>query len=490
MLALALPGCRKTTAASGPTASASTSSSAPRSAASASSGSSPGLIPHLGLPARAAIAEDAEKENDAGFKLHAKKQYPESRDAFRRALAKDDDFTMARYNLACAYVRLGDLDQAEVELARVLREDLPTYRRGLERDADLAALRASPPHVGRLRAFVERLEKDYRVVLARGLRSTLWAPSSAGRWGTNADQRVLAQPSVLRVGVFDSATTRFVPLAPAPKKPLAAVWGPEVPYAIVATGTWNPYCGGDMCQWIEDPAAEIFDDSLSGEPVARLAARGQAGGAFVEWSGGEASLETFFAFATNEKDNGTFVHTWSPGSGVKTKRYGFGGADAPKRSALPRSAKHLIGPTGVDSVREGAGISWDAKAKTLKLASGDVVVVTDLPSKVNPPHAVLSPDGRRALVVWDNAPPCDPDHDHTAMTVHHAVLFVDFDGTVTRVSDKEGMADATFDPRGDAYVQADTTLSRLGAGLALEPLPRGVLLSPPTVHHWGCVGFW
>jgi hypothetical protein len=326
-------------------------------------------------------------------------------------------------------------------------------------------------------------------VIARGLKSTLWAASSAKRWGSNQDQRVLAQPSILRVGAYDAATGRFVPIAPAPKRPLAAVWGREVPFAVVASGGWNPNCGGDLCQWIEDPTAEIYDESLSGEPLARIATHGAAGGAHIDWSGSEATLEAFFAFGSSDKENGHFVHTWSPTAGVKTKH--TLGTSPPRRTATPRIAKDLVGPTGVESERETGGVAYDAKAKTLKLTNGDTVTLTDIPSKVHAPRAVLSPDGRRALVVWEKTNACDPDHDKTALTSQHAVLFVDFDTkTVNTVSDKRGMADATFDARGDAYVQADNVLYRLGAGLALEPLPRGVLLSPPTVHSWGCVGFW
>ena len=447
----------------------------------------------VGLAPRPGTSDAAARANEEAFKAHRSGDYATSRAGFARAVALDPDFTMARFNLACAAAREGFLDDAERELGRALREDLPTYRRGLERDPDLAALRESGPHAGRLRALVAALEVAYAAALARGLRAIQWKASSPDRWGTNHEQRTVAQPSVLRLGAFDPATGRFVPIAPAPPagRALTALWNRAGTYGAVITGAWTRECPGDLCQLVEGVGADVYDLSLSGEPVAKMARSGSAISASAAWSSSGFVLDVALGMEQRLADNGDWISTFSPGPGAKpvTKHVPFSEHDPPKGPPSEAEA-HLIGPTGVNTGHDSGGMSWDPKARTLKLtATGETVPVADPPSKVHAPRPVLAPGGRRALLVWDETAPCV--ELRPEMHAKEAVLSVDFDAkSVTKVAETDGRADAAFDGSGRPYVQTDKTLAALLPTAALDPLPAGVLLSPPTVHSWSCVGFW
>jgi hypothetical protein len=330
--------------------------------------------------------------------------------------------------------------------------------------------------------------------MTRGLRVLLWARSKESRWGTNADQRVIGQAGALQVGIYDASTRRFVPIAPAAKKPLTALWNRDTKFAVELGGDWNPYCGGDMCQWIESPFLEIYDDSLSGVPIATIPTKGGAGGVHATVAGGTVTLEVFRAFEPRNEDNGTFVHTWAVADGVKVKRFEnspHGGLPTPPFSYVLATER-----MGNQTIHDAGGVSWDKKTRTLKLVhGGDTLTISDVPSTTTAPRSVLSPDGRRALLFWDHTREC-PGPDDTLTEPRHAVILVDFDAKSTRtlfdsVREKQkGSGDVAFAGDGTPYVQLRDRLMQVDRAGAQTPIPEGLVLSPPTLEGWACMGFW
>src|SRR5690606_22234861 len=79
-----------------------------------------------------------------GLRRHRAGQYAAARGRFEEAVRSAPDFLLARYNLARATARLGDLEHATQLLVALLQRDLPEYERRFERDPDLERLRVSP----------------------------------------------------------------------------------------------------------------------------------------------------------------------------------------------------------------------------------------------------------------------------------------------------------------------------------------------------------
>jgi len=83
------------------------------------------------------------KANTIGWQKHQKSDWEGSRPHFQEAVSIVTEYDLARYNLACAHSRLGDLDQALQEITHVLVRDLPRFKRAVHEDQDLGNRR--PP---------------------------------------------------------------------------------------------------------------------------------------------------------------------------------------------------------------------------------------------------------------------------------------------------------------------------------------------------------
>ncbi|HUJ09838.1 MAG TPA: tetratricopeptide repeat protein [Verrucomicrobiae bacterium] len=90
------------------------------------------------------------------LKTHA---YGAAVDQLRQAIASDDQLFAARYNLACAYARLGDLAEA-MEVLRQLLATRPEYAALAARDSELAALRNDPRYAARFAELVGTTKGD------------------------------------------------------------------------------------------------------------------------------------------------------------------------------------------------------------------------------------------------------------------------------------------------------------------------------------------
>jgi len=89
------------------------------------------------------------------LKTHA---YDQAVEQLRQAIAGDGTLWAARYNLACAYARLGRLAEA-YDALRELVASRPEYAALAARDGELAALRDSPEYAERFAALVGGMKK-------------------------------------------------------------------------------------------------------------------------------------------------------------------------------------------------------------------------------------------------------------------------------------------------------------------------------------------
>ncbi len=172
-------------------------------------------LAEIGMPAVPSIATAARARNRAALKLHRAEDFAAARDGFVEALALSPDHDMARYNLACAQARLGDLAAARAELETVLHRDLLRFQgrwRGARPDTDLDALRQSA-NAPAIDALVEALRVAYDHAHDVGVAAYSYSrppsPEQTDFAGTPVDKG----SSSLVSGIWLHADRRFVPLA-------------------------------------------------------------------------------------------------------------------------------------------------------------------------------------------------------------------------------------------------------------------------------------
>lgn len=125
----------------------------------------PAPLGSLGMEVPIPVLTQAAREaNRAALEKHSAGDYESSRDGFLESLAALPTYDAARFNLACAYGRLGDHAAAARELDRLLRRDLARYRTKLD-DEDLAATMASSEGET-LRATIRELSEPWSGVVA------------------------------------------------------------------------------------------------------------------------------------------------------------------------------------------------------------------------------------------------------------------------------------------------------------------------------------
>ncbi len=165
-------------------------------------------IGYTAVPAQPSTAQM--RLNRQALAAHSSGDYATSRTLFAQLVEQSGGYPPYRVNLACALSRAGALDEAAAVLEPLLAMDLPTYRRMIESDEDLAPLRTGPVAT-RLAAHVARVELGYR---------------QAAREGVPAMLRL--SESLLRGGVWWHAQRRFVPLGPAVRDASSVLADPEV----------------------------------------------------------------------------------------------------------------------------------------------------------------------------------------------------------------------------------------------------------------------
>jgi hypothetical protein len=443
----------------------------------------------IGLSDLAPPSPAATRHNDAGVALLEKGKLDEAKTELTAALAETPSFTLARYNLACAHARGGDMARAARELGQVWDEDFVGMRTHAVADKDLASFWTSPEGIA-LAATTASYEARYHEVIVRGVRALLWHDDSKPGAGP-ADGRAFLRPNYLRVGVYDPATKRFVATAPRLAHTIRVFAPPDVGYAIVITGEVNAMLGGDLDPGQSLEAVYAFPFDASGRELGHLDL-GHVGASSADLSLADDQLELD-------------VRSPVPLPGGNSDAYAaqyklvFGQPAARKVVTGPSQA-----PTGYDVFKThiDAGYNhWgptmfasDARyryratrtERTLTLPTGETVPI---PAKVahgqGTPRMLPDPSGAHVLLLWNAE---QTECNHTEIPGRFQLALVTRTGSVvTAMGAGKGAAAGAFDSAGHLFVQRDRRVVQVDLrDFSETPLPDGVLLTPPNVDDPQC----
>jgi len=404
------------------------------------------------------VSRRARDANTAALKAHRAGRFEESARGFEEAVGLSPGYALARFNLACARARLGQLDAAATELAPLLERDPSEFEPRFLEDEDLAALRDAPQGAA-LRERLHDVDAAARTAAARGLPAVMWR--AGAHWA----------PDVLRAGVYLHAERRFVPLVPALPGAQSAFASPALGTGVAVKLAIND-CKFDFCPRIEGVDVKVWklDDARAMAPF-HYQSSFMVLGAKVALGPAGARVELY------DPAVGTDILAFSiSGSGVSRARPG--GSQGPARAVI-------------DVDERGAALRASAEGFRVR---GHVLVTPDglrpidlAAAHSGRDHAIsVSPDGR-AAVVASTRDRCEcikfegPVFDYVVSTVDLATR------KATRIAAGEGTAAAAFDPEGSLYVQLGDSLRRW-TGVDGEPVMRGVLLVPPEEAPSNCCG--
>ncbi|WP_394826722.1 hypothetical protein [Pendulispora albinea] len=435
----------------------------------------------LGLPSPAALAE-----NDAAVKRLARGDVGPAVAGLEKALQSAPGFVLARYNLACARARAGDMEGAERELTQVFEADFIGLRAQASRDPDLVDFRASDPGK-RLFAKVFELEARYRASLSseRGLRAMLW----------QARTERATDPENLRVGVWDSSTSRFVAVSERERGPLSAYVASDLPFAILTTGSRPTMLAGDLADHFYLHQVLLWPYTTDGAPLARIPVDkgGFSGQVHIVEDAVTVLLSSGIGYEKGEplgRLTGARI-SFSPERGAGKLEFATSAFKAPKVDH-GKAGGTLGMPfhNGSETWSSSAGYSW--KWLELKLPDGRVVKV---PKNIafggdRPPSIVASPRGDRVALVWDTHV-CECG---TFVGSHRIVLVDTATMSATTIAAGTGVGAVRFDPGGTLFVQRDRQTFEVAdprAASTWRALPPGVLLVPPVAPEAdiACCGF-
>jgi len=410
------------------------------------------------LPSAAAL-----KHLHDGLARHNKADYTGSLAEFEAALALAPDHALARFDVACAAARLGDLGRAEREIDTLLRLDLPAFAPRFEGDTDLAALRAASEGA-RLRARARVIEEAYARAASVGVSAVMFRPRPPE---VNLG---ISDPRWLRAGVWVHEARRFVALAP--EVPATAAWFDRARRRTVVARVDIADCGSDFCPALGSGDVSIFALGRA-EPVATT--HGVVGEyhlvEVVVRAGDAVWAELGSTSARSE------VRRWDGGAFVIA-------APPPVEAALTTLR---VTPWGTLLSTQPEGLRVERSA-LLRAAGAPVPLGLGHGRGV---HTVVA-HGQRAVVVSSDAGcQCSPSE---ATLYDHAVSIVDLaTGHAAAFESGDGVAVAALDDGGAVYLQVGESVRRFASIDAMsagpgEPLAEGVLLTVPRNADHGCCG--
>jgi len=428
----------------------------------------------IGLASFAPPAAAALAKNDAGVALLSKGRLEDARREIAAAVALDPSFVLARYNLACAEARLGDFVAAHKDLEAAYAVDFVGLRAHAEVDTDLTAFWASAEGKA-LASRSASYEAKYQRAIDRGLRAILWQDERFAR-PEDGNFRSHFKPTLLRVGVFDLETQRFVPVAPRAARPVLGFAATAVPYALLVTGEIRLMLGGDM-----DPGQSLdtiytYGFNTTGKPTSQVRLGGlEAYGGDLDL--GQTGYVAQFWQSTVAKNPGLTVKVLFGTESVKTVH------DQPpsrQRDVAPYPVRVDAGYNHWGHVVEQDSPGYRYKDLTLTLPSGSTIAI---PKEVAyyraAPRVIAAPDGKQLLLVWRAATlTCDATR-NVPGRYKLARVFTET-GQVIALGEGEGAGFGAFGPDGALYIQRDRRLFKVSNDSATQsPLPAGVLFVPP-----------
>lgn len=468
---------RRQASTSGSSVLPSATSSASPARSSASAVGAAAEEPPVGFTSFAEPTTAAVARNDAGVAYLGKGKLKDARRELSAAVALDPSFVLARYNLACAEARDGDFRAAYKDMMAVYDVDFVGMRVHAASDTDLTAFWDSAEGK-ELSARSPAYEARYQRVIDRGLRSILWQ-NHAFRRPEDGNYRSHFKPTLLRVGVFDPATQRFVAVAPRTNKPILAFAGNALPYAVLVTGEIRLPLGGDL-----DPGQSLdtlftyrFDTTGKPSSTAKLGGIGAYGG---NWGLGRAGYVAHFWQSTVAAHGGLTV----------THQLGSEPTERVHETPEELSEDRAVHPVRIDAgynhwghVVEETNAAFRYKDSTLVSPTGrSVVIPKEVAYYRAVPNVIASPDGKRALLVWRAATlTCDASRNIPGRYKMAVVLMET--GQVVALGEGEGAGFGAFGPNGVLYVQRDRRIYEVSEdGKRQDPLPEGVLFVPPLQH--------
>jgi len=165
----------------------------------------------IGFAAAPTVSKKARAANRKALELHRAGDYAGARKGFEAALALSPDHDMARFNLACALARLGEIEASRAELETLLRRDLLRFQGRWKTDADLEAVRTTK-HAPELDALIEGLRTAYDAAHDQGIAAYLYDVEPSPAQTTFGGEFLGKGSSSLISGIWLHDARRFVPL--------------------------------------------------------------------------------------------------------------------------------------------------------------------------------------------------------------------------------------------------------------------------------------
>jgi|GEM_PF-2366453 len=388
------------------------------------------------------------RANTEGLRSHERGDWAASSASFAEAVRDFPDYDLARYNLACAYARLGRLDQSLEALTQVLERDFPRFLRRALEDGDLQRLRRSG--LGEeLEWRIERIEEAWRRGLRAGVAAVAWRKLTRSHIAKAQDN----QGQLLRPGVWIDETQRFLTMMELYEGVHTTFVDPVHRQAVVLTAERTE----DVPPLFDDPRLYVVPlDHIGDTPYETR----------LEWD----DLRTIELHATRSGVRfrlNRYKTAWQvlDAAGVTRDQQG-----SPSRPVM------FVTPDGsvlTDPMPEG----WSVKNRTVTMPDGRTVRIQSIHSISNLRSVQLSADGRQAVVVGVRAK-CGKD----GSDLRHAVDWIDVEGRrANALAHGDGAAAAMFGPDGALYVQSDRETRRYEDPRSDRhiTLPDGVLLAPP-----------
>jgi hypothetical protein len=419
----------------------------------------------LGLPTPASAPSAAARAaNREGLVAHRFGDEAKARALFERAVQASPAEGLYRFNLACAEAKMGLLAEASHELARLLREDLPSFAPRLRRDPDLDALRTSTR--GReLEQAAAELDDAWPKVARSGVPALLLVVDARPPSG-------VIQTSLLRAGVYLAQSGRFLPTAPIVPRASGALVDLDRDRTIVATLDFSD-CKSDFCPRLL--TVDVFEYALPGshDPAGTWHHR-------VSDIGDGAELHSDAASGWARTDDCSFARCKSPWYRLQDQSQGVPQLEGPHAWLHARGGAVSRAPKGVRVL-----------SRVLVTPKGRVKLDARHARAQN--HDVV-PLSETTLLVVSSADSCECGAREGPL-FEYTISLVDMTHKTARVvRSGSGFAAAAIDSSGALYVQIGPQVTRyarafdFGPQAIGQPLPAGVVLTIGSTGDGNCCG--